>query len=97
MTVKLPNLMPNNQPKGNVEPHGSTWMDIQPLDPRQGQPLDLTVPHATDTILPPPLKPGQILPPLIGPVGSPSDYKADPQILHPGDYTRPKYSDLTKT
>jgi len=77
--------------------HGGSHLEIQPLDPRQGQPVDLTVPHATDTILPPPLKPGQILPPLIGPVGSPSDYKADPQILHKDDYTRPNYNPLTKT
>ncbi len=88
--------MPNNQPKGNVEPHGSTWMDIQPLDPRQGQPVDLTVPHATDTILAPPLKPGQSSPPQIVPPGSPSDYHADPQILKEGSYNRPGYTGVTK-
>lgn len=92
--------MPNNKPKpqGTTLPHGSTFMDITPLDPRQGQPLDMTVPHAMDQTLAPPLKPGQGATPVIAPPqGTPSDWEADPLTLHPGEYLRPAASDLKKT
>jgi hypothetical protein len=94
--------MPNNKkakPKATYNPeHGGSFMDIEPLDPRQGQPLDLTIPHAMDQTLAPPLKPGQQPTPVIGPPqGTPSDWEANPLILHPGEYLRPAASDLKKT
>ena len=79
--------MPNNKPKpqGNVEPHGSTWMDIEPVDPRQGQPLDLTIPHAMDTVLPD-TRPG-VQQPNIGPAPPASTLKPEliPRVA-PGQY-----------
>jgi hypothetical protein len=47
----------------------STHMDIQPLDPRQGQPIDDTVPHATDTVLPD-VRP-TVQQPMISPLSQP--------------------------
>ena len=44
-----------DKPKMHYNPdpnHGGTSMTVEPLDPRQGQPLDLTIPHAMDTVLP---------------------------------------------
>jgi hypothetical protein len=91
----MPN--PKSKPKaqGTTLPHGSTFMDIQPLDPRQAQPLDMTVPHALDQTLPD-VSPQIVQPKIAPPVGTPSDYQADPQRLHPGDFTRPGFSDTKK-
>lgn len=96
----MPNKLPKPPvPKATYDPgSGGSYMDIQPLDPRQGQPLDQTVPHALDQTLAPPLKPGQGSTPVIGPPsGSPSDWKADPLILNPADWKRPGYTGTTKT
>jgi hypothetical protein len=67
-------------------PQGSAMMDITPLDPRQGQVTDATVPHATDTVLPDvrptvqqptidPLSPAYTTQPTLIPRVSPGQYK----------------------
>lgn len=91
--------MPNNKPHPNTvtDPNGSSYMTIEPSNPNAPPVVDLSQPPPHTELLIPPMKPGQILPPLIGPVGHLDSLRADPQILHEGDYTRPKYNPLTKT
>jgi hypothetical protein len=61
-------------------------MDVEPLDPRQGQPVDATVPHASDTVLPSvnpsvqqptisPLDQASTLKPTLIPKVAPGDFK----------------------
>jgi len=90
--------MPNDKPvplsKYNPE-SGSSHMDILPLDPRQGQPLDMTIPHARDEILPD-LRPG-VQQPLITPLPLP-DPNVRPVLprLAPGQYD-PHSTGVTRT
>ena len=70
--------------------HGGTHVDIEPLDPRQGQVIDLTKPHAYDEVLPPPDKPGYNLP-FIQELNKalPEKYKLDISGPTPEEYKRP--------
>ena len=59
-------------------------MEISPVDPRQGQPVDATVPHATDTVLPD-LRPG-VQQPTISPAGSPDSMHVILPKVSPGEF-----------
>lgn len=86
-------VTPAPKPVYNTQ-SGGTTMDIQPLDPRQGQPLDMTVPHATDTTLPD-VNP-QIVQPKISPAEPPGTLHADPGTVAPGAFKRPSFTGVTK-
>lgn len=77
--------MPQNKPANYNPEHGGSFMDIQPMDPRQGQPVDATVPHATDTTLPNPNP--SVQQPMISPLAIP-DQSARPTLptVAPGEY-----------
>lgn len=78
--------MPQNTLQATYNPeHGGSHMDITPLDPRQGQPTDNTVPHATDTVIPD-VRPN-VQQPDISPIGLP-DPSARPILptVAPGEY-----------
>jgi hypothetical protein len=91
--------MPQNKPQGTVEPHGSTWMDVEPVDPRQGPIGGPGQPILRDGALPPNKLPG--MPEVsIGPnpnalPGMRSKVKSAPG--RPNDITRPKQSDVVKS
>ena len=74
---------------------GGSHMDIEPLDPRQGQPVDATVSHAMDTTLPD-VNP-QIVQPKISPAEAPGILHADPGTVAPGAFKRPGFTGVTKT
>lgn len=83
--------MPQAQDKPNVHynpdpDQGGTSMTIEPMDPRQGQVTDATVPHASDTVLPDtnpgvqqptidPLSPAYTTKPTLIPRVSPGQYR----------------------
>lgn len=60
-------------------------MDIDPIDPRQGQPIDATIPHALDQTLPD-IRPG-IAQPTISPAPTADTLKPTliPRVA-PGQY-----------
>lgn len=76
--------------------NGGSHLEVEPLDPRQGQPVDMAVPHAMDQVLPD-TNPN-VQQPSISPVEGPSTLRADPGKVAPGQYKRaPKYTDLKVT
>lgn len=89
--------MPNNKPHPNTvtNPNGSSHLEIEPLDPRQGQPVDATIPHAYDQVLPNP-NPG-VQQPRISPLDLPDpDLRPILPKLVPGTYSSGS-SGITKT
>ena len=76
---------------------GASHMDIEPIDPRQGQVIDNTIPHAMDTILPDPIKPG--MPPVSISPGEIPDPNLRPILptARPDDIKRPGFSGLSRT
>lgn len=81
------NFMPQDKTKANTvvnHPNGSTHMEVEPLDPRQGQPIDATVPHALDQVLPD-VRPG-VQQPSISPIGPMDSLHAAPGTVRPGQY-----------
>jgi hypothetical protein len=69
-------------------------MDVEPLDPRQGQPIDTTVPHTLDQVLPS-VNP-QVVQPKISPAEAPGTLHADPATVAPDTYKRPGYTGVVK-
>jgi hypothetical protein len=86
--------MPQNKATAKLESNGT--MTFEPLRPQQGQVQDLTVPHATDTVLPNPDP--RVQQPTISPTEALDTLFADPGRVVEGQYKRaPKYSPIKKT